>query len=174
MENYNDKIVLVDINDNIIGKKNKLDAHTKPLLHRAFSIFLYHDDKILIQKRAEGKYHSGGKWANSCCSHQRFNEEFMESASRRLFEELKVKCDLEEISSFVYFTKFSEEMYEYEYDHVLIGEYSGDFVLDKEEASEAKWISIKELSNNLQLYPEIYSSWFKIAAPMVIKYLNAK
>jgi isopentenyl-diphosphate delta-isomerase len=174
MNNSNDQILLVDINDKIIGSSNKLDAHTKPTLHRAFSVFLYHKDSILIQKRALGKYHSAGKWANSCCSHQRANEELMESASRRLFEELSVVCELVEISSFVYFTKFNDKMFEYEYDHVLVGEYSGNYTVDIEEASEAKWISITDLSDDLLNNPEIYSSWFKIAAPMVIKYLNNK
>jgi isopentenyl-diphosphate delta-isomerase len=174
MDNTKDQILLVDINDKIIGSSNKLDAHTKPTLHRAFSVFLYYNDSILIQKRALCKYHSAGKWANSCCSHQRVGEELMESASRRLFEELSVKCELLEISNFVYFSKFNDNMYEYEYDHVLIGEYSGHYTIDIDEASEAKWISIEDLSEDLLNNPEIYSSWFKIAAPMVIKYLNNK
>ena len=174
MDNTRDEIVLVNLRDEVIGSSLKLDAHTRPVLHRAFSIFLWHDDQVLIQKRSEGKYHSGGKWANSCCSHQRVNEELMESAARRLEEELGVSCELEEIGSFVYFTRFSDNMYEYEYDHVLAGEYNGHYELDPEEASEAKWIGIDELSADLLARPEAYSSWFRTAAPMFFSYLNNK
>ena len=106
------KVILVDLNDNPIGKMEKLEAHTLPNLHRAFSIFLIDGNKILIQKRAKTKYHSAGLWANACCSHPETNNIF-EDAQKRLFEELGIseKIDLKEINSFIYFAKL-ESLYE--------------------------------------------------------------
>ena len=104
--NKEDKLIWVDLNDREFGQGEKLDTHKRNILHRAFSVYLYSNGKILIQQREKNKYHSGGLWANSCCSHPRKGEELMEAAHRRMEEELGIKsgtCDLKEIDSFVYF-----------------------------------------------------------------------
>ena len=116
------KVVLVDINNNPIGEMEKLSAHKKPILHRAFSVFLKNKKgEILIQKRADNKYHSGGLWANACCSHpEDVNKSTLQSASERLIEELNIEgVELKELFSFIYLAKYKEDLFEYEYDTVL-------------------------------------------------------
>lgn len=161
-------VILVDVFDNEVGTAEKQQAHTTPMLHRAFSVFLYHDDKMLIQQRAEGKYHSAGKWANSCCSHPRPGESLTDAVPARMKEEIGFSCDVEELFDFVYFAKLGENLYEYEYDHVFIGEYSGEYTLNDEEAQAAQWISMDELQKQLLDTPEKFSVWFLSAAPRVI------
>ena len=166
------KVIHVDLNDNEIFKKEKLSAHIEPVLHRAFSIFLVNKNKILIQKRAKTKYHSAGLWANACCSHPETNNIF-EEAQSRLFEELGIteKINLKEIYSFIYFAKL-ENLYEYELDHVLVGNYSGNVEINKEEAEEYMWITIENLEKELIESPKKFAPWFLICAPNVIKYLK--
>lgn len=166
-------LVKVDIFDNQLGVISKTDAHKSPILHRAFSVFLYNDNKeILIQKRAENKYHSAGLWANACCSHPQKDENIIQSAKNRLGEELGISTDLRELFTFTYMNKFNDNLYEYELDHVLIGKYNGEINLNLEEASEYKWISIDELNKQLTDSPQDFASWFIICAPQVASFLK--
>jgi isopentenyl-diphosphate delta-isomerase len=169
-----DSIILVDIEDNQVGVAEKMEAHKACLLHRAFSVFLYSGDKILLQKRNPEKYHSGGLWANACCSHPRVNEALGESVSRRLKQELGISCQAEEIFSFVYSHKFSENLFEYEYDHVFLGNYDGPIDFAPDEISEVRWVSISELKNELIKNPEKFAVWFIIAAPKVIQAIESR
>lgn len=168
------QVLLVDEKDNIIGKALKTNAHKSPMLHRAFSIFLYHEGKLLIQQRAFHKYHSGGLWANTCCSHPVDNLWINEDAKARLLEETGISCDVEEIFSFVYNHKFKEDLYEHEYDHVFIGEYDGPFTPNPDEVEKMEWISFEEVERRMEETPEVFAPWFLIAAPRVIEYLRAK
>ena len=174
MANMNrDRIVKVDEHDNEIGEIEKIEAHKAPILHRAFSVFIINDkNEMLIQQRAFNKYHSGGLWANACCSHPRVGEEVISSAKERMKDEIGVSCELKELFTFIYETKFSDNLYEHELDHVLLGHHNGPFVMNKEEVNDLKWISYKELAKDLEKHPDKYASWFKIAAPKVLKYLN--
>ena len=166
-------LVMVDIFDNELGLVNKADAHKDPILHRAFSVFLINKSgEMLIQKRAAHKYHSPNLWANACCSHPRAGEDVVKSAEKRLTEELGFTTKVEEIFKFTYLNKFNDNLFEYELDHVLIGRYDGEVVLNPEEASEFKWISLEQLSEDLVKNPKNYSSWFIIAAPKVIEFLQ--
>lgn len=166
------EIVCVDIFDNELKIVTKEQAHVKPILHRAFSVFLVNDKKeILIQKRAYNKYHSGGLWANACCSHPKSKEDVLISAQNRLMEELNISCNLKELFTFTYLNKFNDALFEYELDHVLLGEYKGEVVLNEEEAIEYRWVGLKELSNELLNEPNKFASWFLICAPKVIKIL---
>ncbi len=171
-----ENIILVDINDNEIGHMEKLKAHKKPILHRAFSVFIINKNKMLIQKRALKKYHSGGLWANACCSHQRYNISFEQSVKDRLYFELGLKnLKCKEIFSFIYMSKFQNGYYEYEYDHVLIASCNTkqiNFNLD--EICKTKWISIKKLKQKLQKNPTKFAPWFLISAPKVINYIESK
>ena len=162
-------IALVDIQDNIIGYATKEEAHRRGLLHRAFSVFIVRDGQMLIQKRNPDKYHSGGLWSNACCSHQRLGEELSESVHRRMTEEMGFDCGLEEKFSFIYRTVFREDMIEYEYDHVFVGNYDGDVEVNPEEASEIRWVSFGRLREELLKTPERFSSWFLICAPRVME-----
>lgn len=173
-----ENIIKVDIDDNQIGEVEKLEAHLTPILHRAFSVFLYNGNKILLQRRAFGKYHSGGLWANTCCSHPRPNLTFMQSVANRLEFELGIKdaCNLKEIFSFTYLSKYNDNLYEYEYDHVLVGEYDINKTVNfnKEEICDLKWVDISDLKKDLVANPTKYATWFLICAPKVIKYLQNK
>ena len=168
-----DNLILVDVFDNPIGTADKRRAHTVPLLHRAFSVFLINDlGELLLQKRASGKYHSGGLWANACCSHPRVGEESIPSAEARLMEELGVTCPLREIGCFVYLHRFHDALYEYEYDHVLLGRHCGPFTPDSEEIEELRWVTPAQLTEELRTTPERFASWFLTAAPMGLRFLE--
>jgi isopentenyl-diphosphate delta-isomerase len=164
-----DRLILVDIYDNPIGSMGKLETHQKSLLHRAFSVFLYHEDKLLIQQRSFGKYHSAGLWANTCCSHPREGEKLADAVARRLEQEAGISCETEELFSFVYHAEYSNGLCEYEYDHVFIGEYDGGWKANPEEIAQMKWITIEELEKDLLENPRNYAKWFLIAAPKVMQ-----
>lgn len=170
---FRNSLVKVDIFDNELGETTKQEAHSSPVLHRAFSVFLINDkNEVLIQKRAKNKYHSGGLWANACCSHPAPGEDVILSAESRLNEELGISTELKELFTFVYLHKFEENLFEYEYDHVLLGKYNGQVELNKEEASECLWISVEQLSKALLLTPQKFASWFLICAPKVLEYIK--
>ncbi len=164
-----ENITLVNLKDEEVGFATKEAVHEKGLLHRAFSVFIIHDDKMLIQKRAEGKYHSGGLWTNSCCSHQRRGEQLEEAVHRRMQEELGFDCAVEEKFHFVYRHPFENGLTEFELDHVFVGDYDGPVTCNKEEASEIKWISIPELQKDMETNPQQYTVWFMTAAPQVME-----
>lgn len=169
-----DELILVNAEDEEIGYGEKAYVHEKGLLHRAFSVFIVNDGKMLIQRRNRNKYHSGGLWTNACCSHPRKGESLKEAVHRRLEEELGIDCDVEELFDFMYRTVFAENLYEYEFDHVFLADYSGSIELNREEASEIKWIDLQELKEDIVRRPEKYTSWFLIAVNKVIKVAEEK
>ena len=165
-------VVLTNFNDEELEICSKEQAHKEGLLHRAFSVFLFNGTKMLIQKRASTKYHTPSLWTNACCSHPQFGENIVLSATKRCKEELGITqpLNLKEIYNFVYFYKFKEDLIEYELDHVLVGEYSGEIFLDKEEASEVMWIEIDDLLKWVQEKPQEFTPWFIICLKEVIKH----
>ena len=159
-----DLLVLVDEQDRELGTATKRRAHAEGLLHRAFSVVLIRDGKngpqLLLTKRAEGKYHSGGLWTNSCCSHPRAGEAVMQAASRRVREELGCQAvDLHELGSFVYRAEFDNGLCEHELDHVLLGRCDGELSPDLSEVSDIRWIDADELRADLAAYPERFTVW---------------
>ncbi len=172
-KNANDKLIWVDLFDNEIGSGDKLETHRKNQLHRAFSVFIVHNGQMLIQRRALGKYHSGGLWANACCSHPRLGETLEAAVQKRLEEELgipKDSCHPEELFAFNYFSQY-DGLSEYEIDHVFLVDYAGEFHVDPDEIMETRWISYKDLKQELEENPQSFSTWFLIAAPRVLEYL---
>lgn len=172
MSNVN--LILVDIFDREIGRTSKEKAHNRPLLHRAFSVFLFDENKLLIQQRAFSKYHSAGLWANTCCSHPR-SADIIFDAKQRLKEEVNIECDnLEELFSFTYLAKFNDNLFEYEYDHVILGHIDSKIEIEqnKDEVNDIKWVDIDELAVDLVQNPQKYASWFLICAPKVIKHIK--
>ena len=165
-------VLLVDEQDVPLGVMPKMDAHLSGILHRAFSVFLYDDDgKLILQKRAMGKYHSPGLWTNTCCSHP-FTDLIREEAELRLQEELGITCTgLEEIFTFIYRAEVGNGLTEHEFDHVLAGKAEGEIVLNKDEADEIRAVSVREIEDSLKREPEAYTEWFKIAFPGVRDYL---
>lgn len=165
-----EKLILVTVDDREIGSLGKEEVHREGLLHRAFSVFLYDGERMLLQKRADGKYHSGGLWTNACCSHPRAGEELEDAVHRRLKLECGLDTDVRELFSFTYRTKFAEDLYEYEYDHVFLGTYDSSLPvrMDPEEASDYRWVSLTDLKQELLLKPDTFTSWFLIAVSKVL------
>jgi isopentenyl-diphosphate delta-isomerase len=160
--NVND-VVLVDRSDREIGTCEKLEAHVKGLLHRAFSVFIFNDHgKLLLQRRAFGKYHSEGLWTNTCCSHQVPGESNLEAGQRRLMEEMGMHCELHEAFSFEYRAELDHQLTEHELDHVLFGYANCDPVLNQEEVIDYKWIGLTDLQESMDAHPESYTAWLKI------------
>jgi len=156
-------LVLVDEKDRPIGTQEKLAAHLIPQRHRAFSVFIFNSNgETLIQRRALGKYHSPGLWANSCCGHPRPGEEVVDAASRRLGEELGFSCPLDPLTKVCYTLKLEKNLWELEYTHVFKGTYEGVINPNSEEVCELKWVSPKHLHNDIQKYPENYARWFRL------------
>jgi isopentenyl-diphosphate Delta-isomerase len=157
-------VVLVDEHDNEIGLAEKIEAHQKALLHRAFSVFIFNSKgELLLQQRAKTKYHSAGLWTNTCCSHPRPNELVLDAAKRRLIEEMGLKADIEKKFDFIYKTPFDNDLTEYEFDHVFVGHSDEDPVINKNEVESFKWKNIEEIKADLILFPNTFTSWFKIA-----------
>ena len=168
-----DYVILVDENDNDIGVEEKIVAHQKKMLHRAFSIFLFNDNReILLQKRAPNKYHSGNLWTNTCCSHPQRKISLIESAQIRLAEEMGIKANLKKIFSFIYETEFENGLHEHEFDHVLFGKFNGKPILNPNEAVDYKWISISELQNEVEINPDKFTVWLKIMVKNYFKYFE--
>lgn len=159
-----EEVILVNQNDEAIGTMGKLEAHQKGLLHRAFSIFIFNDIKqLLLQRRALTKYHSAGLWTNTCCSHPRPLETTLDAANRRLFEEMGMKTKLIHNISFIYKTEFDNGLTEHEFDHVYFGTSNANPLINIDEVDSFKWIDIDNLKNEIQLDPNQFTSWFKIA-----------
>lgn len=172
-----DEVILVDDEDKRVGTADKLEAHRQGgKLHRAFSVFIFNSKgQLLLQKRAEGKYHSGGLWTNTCCSHPRPGEPTKAAAERRLEEEMGFTCDLEEVFSFIYRAKF-EDLTEHEYDHVFFGvcEPETNLEPDPEEVEDWKWVSKQELMRDVKNNSDNYTPWFKQALDRVLKEAEAR
>lgn len=157
-----DQVVLVNSKDEPLGTMEKLEAHHKGLLHRAFSVLIFnHKGELLIQKRAKHKYHCGGLWTNTCCSHQRLNEESINAGKRRLQEEMGFTTELVSIGNFIYRVAFPNGLIEHELDHVLIGNYSEDPNPNKEEVEDWRYVSLETLNQDFKMNPNDYTYWFK-------------
>jgi isopentenyl-diphosphate Delta-isomerase len=159
-----EEVILVNELDEQTGTIEKMEAHRKALLHRAFSVFIFnHKGEMLLQQRALGKYHSPGLWTNTCCSHPRPGEEIDSAAARRLKEEMGIDTPIKKIFDFIYRTEFDNGLTEYEFDHVYTGIYDGALIPDKQEVHDYCFRSMEDIHQDLQRRPEKYTEWFKIA-----------
>lgn len=158
-----ENVILVDNKDNQVGLMEKMEAHEKGLLHRAFSVFVFNDKgELMLQQRAAQKYHSPLLWTNTCCSHQRDGETNIEAGKRRLQEEMGFVCDLEEIFSFIYKAPFDNGLTEHEFDHVMIGKYNDNPAINREEVEAFKWMKLEEVKVDMEFQPQMYTAWFRI------------
>ena len=167
-------LVVVDMRDCQVGTATKMRTHVDGLLHRAFSVMLVregeHGPELLVSRRAQGKYHSAGLWANSCCSHPRDGEELLDAAARRVAEELGTQpVGLRELGAFVYRAPFENGLCEYEFDHVLVARCEGDPAPDPAEVSEVRWVGADELATEVAEHPERFAAW----APNVVRMVLA-
>ncbi|MEM3670924.1 MAG: isopentenyl-diphosphate Delta-isomerase [Thermoprotei archaeon] len=166
----NQLVVLVDEEDHQKGVLKKLEAHSSGgILHRAFSVFVFNDKgETLLQKRAQQKYHSGGLWSNTCCSHPKPGEAVTDAAHRRLKEELGFDCELVKAFDFIYKTPVGNGLTEYEYDHVYFGTYNGPVHPDSSEVESVEWIPVDELANKIVENPSAYTEWLKMSFTRVL------
>ena len=163
-----DEVILVDERDVPLGRMEKMEAHRRALLHRAFSVFVFSSrGEMLLQRRAMDKYHSAGLWTNACCSHPRPGEDTAKAAGRRLYEELGFTMPLEKAFEFTYRSEFDNGLTEYEFDHVYTGVYDGDVYSNPAEVSEHIWLRPEEIRRRLEEAPQQWTSWFRLAFPMV-------
>ncbi len=171
--NTKEFLVLVDDTDTAWGKMEKMEVHQLGLLHRAFSVFIFNSNgELLLQQRASGKYHSGGLWTNTCCSHPRYGEDTSFAASRRLEEEMGIRCHLDYGFSFVYKVRFDNGLIENEYDHVYFGVSDTPFKPDPDEVQDWKYISMEKLIGDMKKNPADYTEWLKICIDKVMNHLD--
>lgn len=159
-----ESVVLVDRNDREVGLEEKLRAHRNGgRLHRGFSIFVFNSrGEIMLQQRADTKYHSKGLWSNTCCSHPFRGESVLDAAHRRLRKEMGFDCRLKEAFSFVYREKVGNGLTEYEFDHVLFGRYGKSPRPNPKEVRDWRWISIKDLKADAKSNGKCYTPWLRI------------
>ena len=167
------RVILVNEHDEVVGSMEKMEAHQKKLLHRAFSIFLFNKQgQVLIHQRAEGKYHSAGLWTNTCCSHPKPGEDVLTSARKRLQQEMGIDAELQNAFTFIYKADVGNGLTEHEFDHVLTGMYEGTPYPDPDEVQDWQWFQMDDLANRLKTEPEIFTSWFRIALPKMQDHLK--
>jgi isopentenyl-diphosphate delta-isomerase len=159
-----EEVILVNEQDEVVGTGEKMWAHLEGRLHRAFSVFVFDSGgRLLLQKRAPGKYHSADLWSNTCCSHPRPGEPTLEAAHRRLREEMGFDCELRKLFEFVYVAELENNLCEYEYDHVFVGFYDGEPSPDASEVSDWRRVELASLASQIDLRPDLYTYWLREA-----------
>lgn len=165
-------VILVDSQDAPVGIMEKLEAHQKGVLHRAYSIFLFNDkNELLLQKRAANKYHSADLWTNTCCSHPAPGEHLSASAQNRLIEEMGITTSLQPLFSFTYKTEFSDGLIEHELDHILIGRVNASPLPNPAEVSDWRYTNMDDISKEINDNPDSYTFWFKEIYKRVFNYI---
>jgi len=171
----NEQVILVNEQDNKTGVAGKMEAHEQGLLHRAFSVFIFNSrGEMLLQQRALSKYHSGGLWTNTCCSHPRPGEDTKAAAERRLREEMGFEVPLEKIFDFLYKADFDNGLTEHEFDHVFVAEYDGDVHFNRQEVMNYSYEEMKNISALLESDPSRYTAWFRLAFPRIRSWWNLR
>ncbi len=161
--NSRDYVVLVNEDGNSIGYKEKLKAHQDGDFHLAFSVFVFdRDNRLLLQRRQSNKYHSGGLWSNTCCSHPFALEGILSAGERRLQEEMGFSCELYNAFVKKYNVRCDNDLYENEYNYVLLGQFDGVPEINLDEVEDWKWISINDLFSDLKKNSNAYTPWFSI------------
>ena len=166
------EVILVDENDVQIGTMEKMEVHEKALLHRAFSVFIFNNKGgMLLQKRADKKYHSASLWTNACCSHPAPGQATLPAAVKRLTEEMGFTTSLKKAFHFIYKAPFDNGLTEHEFDHVFIGTYNNNIFPNGDEVSDYCYKPLAEIKESIQSHPQKYTAWFKIAFPKLQAYL---
>lgn len=168
------KVILVDESDAFLGLMDKMDAHTQGLLHRAVSVFILNTEGLwLLQQRAVNKYHSGGLWTNTCCSHPLPGESTLDAATRRLKEEMGIETSLYHAFSFIYRAELDNNLTEYEFDHVFVGYSNAKPALNPDEAMDYEYKAYNALEIDIKNNPQNYTEWFKKIADRVNDFVSA-
>jgi isopentenyl-diphosphate delta-isomerase type 1 len=171
----NNQVILVDLDDKPFGTADKMQAHRKGWLHRAFSVFLFREKnnqlELLLQQRAFDKYHSGGLWTNTCCSHPRPEEKTLDAAKRRLQEEMGIKAELKCIGQFHYCKTVTNDLTENELDHVFVGMLEqNSFQINPAEVADYRWVSLATLEQELKQQPHQFTAWLAQAFAIIKQY----
>ncbi len=163
-------VILVNKNDKPLGTMEKIEAHEKAVLHRAFSVFIFNSEgKLMLQQRALHKYHSPGLWTNTVCSHPHAGEGTLAAAHRRMIEEMGFDCHIKEAFSFVYKADVGEGLKEHEFDHVFTGIYDDKPSPNPDEVAEWKYVDLDYVAKDVIEHPDEYTEWFRIALDQVIR-----
>jgi isopentenyl-diphosphate delta-isomerase len=166
-----EQVVLVNEHDEELGLMEKMEAHEKALLHRAFSVFIFNQSgELLLQQRALDKYHSGGLWTNTCCSHPRPNESVADAASRRLREEMGFDVPLEKVFDFIYQASFDNGLTEHEFDHVFVGYHDGPMQVNPAEVNDYVYRSMESIQHSLRMHDGLFTAWFEIIFPKMMQW----
>ena len=164
MEEY---VILVDENDNPIGKEDKVKCHLpNGKLHRAFTALIFNGEgKLLLTKRSEGKMLWPNDWDGTVASHPRESETYVTSAERRMPEEIGISCKMNYVNKFEYHVPYKDIGSENEICGTLIGTIDSfdESSMIKDEISEIKWINPDELKNELEHNRDVYCPWMVIA-----------
>jgi len=159
-----DRVILVDGDDAELATEDKLRAHQRGALHRAVSVFAFAPDgSLILQRRAAGKYHSGGLWSNTACTHPRPGESAAEAAHRCIGAEMGISCPLHEAFAFTYYAELGDGLIEHEYDHVFVGWFAGAPTPDPSEVAEWRYLGSRHIEHELRAHPEAFTPWFPIA-----------
>ncbi len=159
-----ESVVLVDESDEPIGQAEKLEAHRRGWLHRAFSVFVFNPQgELLLQQRAASKYHSAGLWSNTCCGHPRPGEDLVAAAHRRLREELGLACRLSRVGQLTYRLRLPEGLIEHEIDHVLVGVTESEPAPEPAEVQAVRWLPVPAVMEEVKTVPQMFAPWFKLA-----------
>ncbi|MFZ1806460.1 MAG: isopentenyl-diphosphate Delta-isomerase [Cyclobacteriaceae bacterium] len=154
-----DHVILVDSEDRQIGTMEKMEAHRKGVLHRAFSVLVFNSKgEMLLQKRAKSKYHSGGLWSNACCSHPRPGETLKDATKRRMREELGIDTQPKYLYKFQYKAELGD-LIEHELDHVYVCEFDGEPTINLEEVEDWVYLDSALLKSKITENPEQYTFW---------------
>jgi isopentenyl-diphosphate delta-isomerase len=158
-----EQVILVNEHDQVVGAMDKMEAHQKGVLHRAFSILIFNSKgEMLLQKRSQGKYHSGGLWTNACCSHPAPDENLTDATKKRLKHEMGIDLQPEFAYKFIYKSKLDRELTEYELDHVFTGIFDGVPDINTNEVEDWKFVNLNTLRQDMQAHPDDYTVWFKL------------
>lgn len=158
-----EEVILVDDQDNPVGTMEKLEAHQKGILHRAFSILIFNSKgDLLLQKRAKSKYHSAGLWTNTCCSHPLPGESMEEATRRKLKQEMGIDLQPEFAYKFIYKAALENNLIEHEYDHVFFAAFSGSPVINTDEVEDWRFEGIDSIRRSISINPELYTCWFRL------------
>jgi isopentenyl-diphosphate delta-isomerase len=169
-----ERVILVDTNNEQVGTMEKMEAHRKGLLHRAFSIFIFNSEgKMLLHQRAHDKYHCGGMWTNAVCSHPRPGENQSQALRRKMKQEMGFFTEVSKAFDYTYRAELNNGLVEYEYDEVFLGTYDGKLSPNPDEVNDYRFASIADISEEIRQNGDSFTPWFKLLFEPISQYYKS-